>query len=437
MTKCIFKKALCFCFTLIITCSLFGCSNSDSTAQNSTSSSGDSAAASTEESGALSLITDPYGGLFRNGAATETGYYEIMNTQPDYINVLYTDYQTLTRTYLCSSPECLHNDDTCNSWLPTMGQTYLFASQAQNKIYLVSCGVASDGTASDTAAVTGRIFEFDPSGANRRVLYQLQSNEQFSGTAAGNNTKLYTGVQVVNYETGKMTLEIREIDLKTGESKTIYTTENTGERIFGAYGDCLVLEELGETARSYVSLNVVSGEKSAPQYSYDYTQEVRTELVDGNFVYSLRSDELPNCSLYQVDLTSGAEQKVAESIAIYDVDPTRISGVFDNHIEIETSDNRNPEDIKPIKYIIDTTSGTCSVSNLKYESLGTTKDIYILAQGGDRFLVRNSVKQAPITITDQMGVPTTLEAAFPQYALISKSDYWNNVANYQAISDTF
>ncbi len=412
------KKALSLCLMLIMTCLLFGCHSADSAAQNSTSSSGDSAAASTEESGALSLITDPYGGLFRNGAATETGYYEIMNTQPDYINVLYTDYQTLTRTYLCSSPECLHNDDTCNSWLPTMGQTYLFASQAQNKIYLVSCGVASDGTASDTAAVTGRIFEFDPSGANRRVLYQLQSNEQFSGTAAGNNTKLYTGVQVVNYETGKMTLEIREIDLKTGESKTIYTTENTGERIFGAYGDCLVLEELGETARSYVSLNVVSGEKSAPQYSYDYTQEVRTD--------SLRSDELPNCSLYQVDLTSGAEQKVAESIAIYDVDPTRISGVFDNHIEIETSDNRNPEDIKPIKYIIDTTSGTCSVSNLKYESLGTTKDIYILAQGGDRFLVRNSVKQAPITITDQMGVPTTLEAAFPQYALISKSDYWNN-----------
>ena len=424
------------CLLLVLTCSLFGCSSAESTATTSTGSDGNAAAA--QESGALSLVTDPYGGLFRNGAATETGYYEIMSTQPDYINVLYTDYQTLTRTYLCSSPECLHYDDTCTSWLPTMGQTYLFASQAQNKIYLVSCGVASDGTASDTAAVTGQIFEFDPSGANRRVLYQLQSNEQFSGTAAANNAKLYTGVQVVNYETGKMTLEIREIDLKTGETKTIYTTENTGERILGAYGDYVVLEVLGESSRSYVSLNVMSGETSAAQYSYDYTQEVRTELVDGNFVYSLRSDELPNCSLlYQVDLTSGAEQKVAESIAIYDVDSTRISGVFDNYVEIETSDNRNLDDIKPIKYLVDSASGTCSVSNLKYESLGTTRDIYILAQAGDRFLVRNSVKEYPITITDQSGVPTTLQTAFPQYALISKSDYWNNAGNYQAISDTF
>lgn len=435
MKKRMMKKMFSLCLLLVLICSLFGCSSAESTATTSTGSDGSAAAA--QESGALSLVTDPYGGLFRNGAATETGYYEIMSTQPDYINVLYTDYQTLTRTYLCSSPECLHYDDTCTSWLPTMGQTYLFASQAQNKIYLVSCGVASDGTASDTAAVTGQIFEFDPSGANRRVLYQLQSNEQFSGTAAANNAKLYTGVQVVNYETGKMTLEIREIDLKTGETKTIYTTENTGERILGAYGDYVVLEVLGESSRSYVSLNVMSGETSAAQYSYDYTQEVRTEWVDGNFVYSLRPDESPNYSLYRVDLTSAAEQKIAESIVIYDVDSTRISGVFDNYVEIETSDNRNPDDIKPIKYLVDSASGTCCVSNLKYESLGTTRDIYILAQAGDRFLVRNSVKEYPITITDQSGVPTTLQTAFPQYALIAKSDYWNNVANYQAISDTF
>lgn len=435
MKKRMMKKMFSLCLLLVLTCSLFGCSSAESTATTSTGSDGSAAAA--QESGALSLVTDPYGGLFRNGAATETGYYEIMSTQPDYINVLYTDYQTLTRTYLCSSPECLHYDDTCTSWLPTMGQTYLFASQAQNKIYLVSCGVASDGTASDTAAVTGQIFEFDPSGANRRVLYQLQSNEQFSGTAAANNTKLYTGVQVIHHDTATMAFEIREIDLKTGETRTIYTTENTGERILGAYGDYVVLEVLGESSRSYVSLNVMSGETSAAQYSYDYTQEVRTEWVDGNFVYSLRPDELPNYSLYRVDLTSAAEQKIAESIVIYDVDSTRISGVFDNYVEIETSDNRNPDDIKPIKYLVDSASGTCSVSNLKYESLGTTRDIYILAQAGDRFLVRNSVKEYPITITDQSGVPTTLQTAFPQYALIAKSDYWNNVANYQAISDTF
>lgn len=433
MKKHMMKKMFALGFLFVLTCSLFGCS-AESTATTSTDA---SSTASAQESGALSLVTDPYGGLFRNGAATETGYYEIMSTQPDYINVLYTDYQTLTRTYLCSSPECLHYDDTCTSWLPTMGQTYLFASQAQNKIYLVSCGVASDGTASDTAAVTGQIFEFDPSGANRRVLYQLQSNEQFSGTAAANNAKLYAGVQVIHHDTATMAFEVREIDLKTGESKTIYTTENTGERILGAYGDCLVLEVLGESSRSYVSLNVMSGETSPAQYSYDYTQEVRTEWVDKNFVYSLRPDELPNYSLYRVDLTSAAEQKIAASIAIYDVDSTRISGVFDHYVEIETSDNRNPDDIKPIKYLVDTNSGTCSVSNLQYESLGTTKNIYILAQAGDRFLVRNSVKEYPITITDQTGVPTTLQTAFSQYALIAKSDYWNNVGNYQAISDTF
>ena len=108
------KKALSLCLMLIMTCLLFGCHSADSAAQNSTSSSGDSAAASTEESGALSLITDPYGGLFRNGAATETGYYEIMNTQPDYINVLYTEriYALLLNACTMMTPATLG----CQPW---------------------------------------------------------------------------------------------------------------------------------------------------------------------------------------------------------------------------------------------------------------------------------------------------------------------------------
>lgn len=99
------KKMVSLCALLLFACSLFGCGSAESAAETPA---GSGSSTASEESGALALVTDPYGGLFRNGAATETGYYEIISTQPEYINVLYTDYQTLTRTYLCSSPECLH-----------------------------------------------------------------------------------------------------------------------------------------------------------------------------------------------------------------------------------------------------------------------------------------------------------------------------------------
>lgn len=247
--------------------------------------------------------------------------------------------------------------------------------------------------------------------------------------------KMYAGVQVVDQKTAKTVYEIREIDLKTGTAKTIYSTENGGERIFGAYSNCLVLEEVDETSRKYYSLNVITGQKSETQYSYDYTSDVRTELTDKNFVYSLRSDEYPKTSLYRMDLISGREERIADDIVIYDVDSTTISGIFDNHVEIETSDNRTPDNIKLIKYIVNADSGACETSELQYEQAGLMRNIYILAENEDFFLVRNGAKLYELTVTDNTGTPSTFEASFPQYALIQKFDYWDNIANYQVIND--
>lgn len=436
------KKFLSVFLVSMTACSLFACGGPDhsssSTQETITSEETQNVPSIPgEEAVPLSLVTDPYGGIFRSGTGTENGYYETMSMQPEFINILYTDYKTRTRTYLCSDPECLHNDDTCTSYFPAMGACYLFSDSTQNKVYLVAAGVATDGTDSDPAAVNGRIFVFEPNGANRRVLYQHQSNEQFSGTAASDGSELYTGVQVLDQDTAKMTLEIREIDLETGESKTIYATESSGERIFGAYEDCLVLETVDETSRNYCSINVRSGQKSEVQYSYPYVDDVRTEFVDGKYVYSLRPEEDPYTSLYRIDLMSGEEEKIAEKIEIYDEDSTRISGVFDNHVEIETSDHRNVDAVKLIKYIVDLDSGECIPSSLQYDALGVTKNIAILAESGDSFLTRNGVKKQTVTVTDNTGVPNTLEAAFPQYALIAKNDYWKNVDQYQSIHDSF
>ena len=78
-------------------------------------------AAESQQGGNLSLITDPYGGIFRNGAGTSFGYYEIMSAQNNSLNILYTDYATDIRTYLCADPDCTHNSDTCTSWFSFLG----------------------------------------------------------------------------------------------------------------------------------------------------------------------------------------------------------------------------------------------------------------------------------------------------------------------------
>ena len=93
-------------------------------------------AAESQQGGNLSLITDPYGGIFRNGAGTSFGYYEIMSAQNNSLNILYTDYATDIRTYLCADPDCTHNSDTCTSWFSFLGSAYPFTSADGSKIYL-------------------------------------------------------------------------------------------------------------------------------------------------------------------------------------------------------------------------------------------------------------------------------------------------------------
>ena len=179
----------------------------------------------------------------------------------------------------------------------------------------------------------------------------------------------------------------------------------------------------------------MSKQKSAPIYSYNYNDETRTELVNSKYVYSLRYDHEDLFSLFSIDLDTGVEKCIASNIVIYNTDSTNLSGFFDNHAIIETSDTRDTSNISHIQYNIDLSTGDCVTNTLQYTVDGDEKNVYILAETSDAFLVRNGVEEKEITVVDNTGVPSSLMASIPQYALIQKSDYWNGVSAYTPIND--
>lgn len=304
-----------------------------------------------------------------------------------------------------------------------------------SKIYLVTTGYADNAGSISDEQNYGTIYQFDANGANRKVLYRLQSNEEFYGTAASDGEKLYVSIQVVDSNTSSSHWEVRCLDLSNGESSVIYTTDQYGERIFGAYANNLVIEEVTDTNRSYYTLDVITKQKSAPIYSYNYNDETRTELVNSKYVYSLRYDHEDLFSLFSIDLDTGVEKCIASNIVIYNTDSTNLSGFFDNHAIIETSDTRDTSNISHIQYNIDLSTGDCVTNTLQYTVDGDEKNVYILAETSDAFLVRNGVEEKEITVVDNTGVPSSLMASIPQYALIQKSDYWNGVSAYTPIND--
>lgn len=112
-----------------------------------------------------------------------------------------------------------------------LGSAYPFTSADGSKIYLVTTGYADNAGSISDEQNYGTIYQFDANGANRKVLYRLQSNEEFYGTAASDGEKLYVSIQVVDSNTSSSHWEVRCLDLSNGESSVIYTTDQYGERI--------------------------------------------------------------------------------------------------------------------------------------------------------------------------------------------------------------
>lgn len=430
------KKNL-LAIALIMTAMLLFCSCSNEVKQEDTSKQNPAIKVEDGETLAqehLVMATDPYGGLFKSGVGTKEGFYEQMITFSNSMNILYTDYETGVRTYLCASPECLHNGDTCTSWFDAVGELCLFANADQSQMFLFSGGdayTAVDGKQSKS----GCIYKFDPDGSNRKVLYQLAGNEEFTGAVAVSDLYIYIRVQTVDTNTQEMSFEIRKINMGTGESKSIYKTKNINEKIAGAFDEYLVIDEVTESERNYYNLNVATGEKSDAKYSYNYLNETRIEQTFGEYVYSLRKQDDLASALYEIDMKTGQEREVCGNIEIYNTDATRISDRYDGHIEIETSDTRDVNNIQLLKYEVDLKNGESKLCQLKYDMFGTIKNVPILAENDTDFLVQASVKNGEITVVDGMGVPSKVETVIPQYALISKADYWNDVENYRTIKD--
>lgn len=381
-------------------------------------------------SGDLRLVSSSYGVIASSGVATNEGYYGVESFQPGTVRVVYTDYASCTRTCLCADPNCTHDSDACTAWFSPAGSTALFAAADGQTLYLAVTSLAD-------SECPGILYAFAPDGSDHREVYRLSGKEFAFGGVAESGSTLYLEIQVYDPDADTITWEILALDPATGEAATLFTTDQPGDRLTSAWENRLVFDSVSDSTRSYYTVDVTTGEKSAPLYTYDYTAQNRIEQAKDGFVYSLRPGEGDQWDLCRVTLETGEEEKLAAGIPIYDADGTRFSGFFDNHAEIETSDTRDVENIRPLKYSVDLSTGEVRQSTLSYQRNGNSTFAFILAETPSDFLVRSGSGSRTVTVVDESGTPSQVEDTVPQYALIAKSDYWSSNPAYREIKDTF
>lgn len=385
--------------------------------------------------------------LFWNGDGNEDGYYRIKEHELDNekvtTNLSYFDYQTRQEIFLCDKPECLHNDETCTSYLPFAIGGTLFVYQ--DHLYLSS----SSGTVFDSLGGTtnqgASLYQMDLDGKNRKVIWQLNENETFdiSAIVVGDN-KIYIPVEKKEiYEiTSNSSMDVIKekklmgLDLKTKKTKEILDLKDRD--VIGIYNCNLVIRQAHyqDDPNKYLENKDYSGYEQAIQnvemgyFKYDLNTkqqslEVQPENANGEFgeYYQNKIYSIDQGKIYGLDLDSGDQSEV---LSLENNRSYMISDFIDNHLIIDTWYQEEYAN-----------SLVVSLDGLEVKELALNKKppkepIDILNINRDYLFVRydhDGKYEKTWAGTDQF------EVSKEYFGLISKADFLNSNANYQTLKE--
>lgn len=383
-------------------------------------------------------------GLIVQSATCADGHYDILN-RPDLIgditeiapnNIVYTDFASRSRVFLCNTPSCSHSDESCSSFIQnTVGGTMLFLNKEGNRLYCMQMGV-SEGLDYFGEDGLGRIIAMEPNGENRQEIFRLRESESFLRRVAIDDENIYFGVLIVKDATTNPKQEVRKLNLDTMQQEVLFALPNHSDYLVAAFENTLVfLSRNRDGSISFIGYSIATGEQEILyQNKYDY--ETTTYGVLEETVLNFKMIAKDRAEVSTVDLRTGEGKQLSE-IPMYEVLSFSFNYCTDTHVTLRITkpggDGRLP---KYYHYFLNYKDGTLTENKLSYTVNGEDFSVFILADAGEYFLVSNGGSNTHLNITNSEGIDTSEEMWHNTYALILKDDYWNNRPNYIPIEDT-
>ena len=164
-------------------------------------------------------------------AASPEGLYEVCSVRLGNYNLLYVDAATRQETYLCATPNCTHNSESCNSYLPLEEGRYGYQLFFFNGYLYVAqyTPIESQGP---------YLMRMDPDGTNREIVLELENGECFSGMLYGYGDRLLLQISRVD-ENGNSETCMEIFDPQTGERERLFSFERPleGQAAYGLVGE--------------------------------------------------------------------------------------------------------------------------------------------------------------------------------------------------------
>lgn len=258
-------------------------------------------------------------------AGTEQGYYRSDIYFEDGANITYIDYQTKAEVFLCSSPNCSHQDDTCPSFYPFEGATQLSGVQVagEHLLALQSFASAQEVPHIDLLTFDGmfqkRLVEFD---STQKLPGKMQRSYYTDGDF------LYFILSDVDSNTAQTKQSIIRVSLENGTVQTLYTPSD--EVLFlalcGSYDRTLIYRETipqggKKTVDYYWKLDADSG--LTTKLPYIASEELGVE-IRGETVYGM---DFSDCSITVHNLITEEEKQ-----AVFSELNTEVIEKYGNHV---------------------------------------------------------------------------------------------------------
>lgn len=206
------------------------------------------------------------------GDGNEAGYYYLSHREDASFNIKYVDYASRTEIYLCSRPECTHDNESCTAWRPYCGSEGCAIPIGEN-LYLMFYGSqlpADHDRYGEPAKL--HIEKAGLDGSDARQLVSLPASASLGGQLATDGQCLYMTLMIVEEtedDGTQCSWQICAVDLQNGSIAKSETTELNNLGIIGAAGRKLILEyytvpsggmqSLSDLGNAYCTYDVDSG----------------------------------------------------------------------------------------------------------------------------------------------------------------------------------
>lgn len=375
----------------------------------------------TGEVQSLTALTFGNPAVSRSHSFTNQGYYQILDKGENGRNIQYIDFASQQQIYLCDRPECLHNDESCSSYLEDP-VSKLLVSPESNKLLIFTARFDED-----KGVTVPKLISMDMDGSNRKELCVFPDDGFTRGQYVCSASELFFVNDIPDYKKQSVKTVLEAINLETGETREI-TELKSGERIISACQDIIYLEKWNgdKNETEYVRCNAQTGEMNTAISLLSNEWDLDTSTCFDNMLYQYSPQE---DALYQINLDNGEKkvcvQNFSESVPLSEKTSLNYIDMMDRHLFLETT-VPDPDHPEYHWYAVDLATGEITEQQMFFKRGNGNNAAYPVAETEDDFLIVYQYETKTVTLYGKGDAPYEATDIVPCYGILSKADFYQN-----------